>query len=236
MNEPKKYIKKQVTIEARQWDGTAEEATPIIDWILSSEQGAAHYDCAAPVCTGTASGHRIAIRTLEGKMLASAGDWIIKGVQGEFYPIKESIFRETYEAGVDWQAKRDTELGRERFPESHNCVAYPTGPDHVRVWDEQAGTSTLYRRGETIGPCRTDRAATAYFAAHPLPEPRPWEGAKRGDVWVLTLANGRESAFMRMANAFESEDEYFAPDSPVFTAGFPLWVDGKPVNGQEEKA
>jgi hypothetical protein len=31
-------------------------------------------------------------------MRADIGDWIIRGVQGEFYPVKDSIFRETYEA------------------------------------------------------------------------------------------------------------------------------------------
>ena len=37
------------------------------------------------------------IITLEGNMKASIGDWIIKGVQGEFYPCKPDIFEKTYE-------------------------------------------------------------------------------------------------------------------------------------------
>lgn len=37
------------------------------------------------------------IVTLEGTMLAVAGDWIIKGVNGEFYPCKPIIFDKTYE-------------------------------------------------------------------------------------------------------------------------------------------
>lgn len=40
----------------------------------------------------------IIIPTLEGNHLASYGDFIIKGVQGEFYPCKPDIFMETYEA------------------------------------------------------------------------------------------------------------------------------------------
>lgn len=40
----------------------------------------------------------IAIETLEGVMVASPGDWIIRGVQGEFYPCKPAIFAATYEA------------------------------------------------------------------------------------------------------------------------------------------
>jgi len=41
--------------------------------------------------------NRIDIPTLEGVMSASPGDWIIKGVKDEFYPIKNEIFRETYD-------------------------------------------------------------------------------------------------------------------------------------------
>lgn len=40
----------------------------------------------------------VEIKTLEGVMTASEGDWIIKGVKGEFYPCKPDIFAATYEA------------------------------------------------------------------------------------------------------------------------------------------
>jgi len=39
----------------------------------------------------------LTIKTLEGDMLADKGDWIIKGVKGEFYPCKPDIFAMTYE-------------------------------------------------------------------------------------------------------------------------------------------
>lgn len=39
----------------------------------------------------------VLINTLEGEMRASRGDWIIKGVKGEFYPCKPDIFAATYE-------------------------------------------------------------------------------------------------------------------------------------------
>lgn len=39
----------------------------------------------------------IAIETLEGNMLANLGDWVIKGVKGDFYPCKPDIFARTYE-------------------------------------------------------------------------------------------------------------------------------------------
>lgn len=42
-------------------------------------------------------GDQIEIQTLEGVMYASKGDWIIKGVKGDFYPCKPDIFAATYE-------------------------------------------------------------------------------------------------------------------------------------------
>jgi hypothetical protein len=41
------------------------------------------------------------ILTLEGKMTAQEGDYIIKGVAGEIYPCKEEIFNQTYEKVED---------------------------------------------------------------------------------------------------------------------------------------
>ena len=41
------------------------------------------------------------IQTLEGEMTAIIGDWIIKGVKGEFYPCKNDIFKSTYEPADD---------------------------------------------------------------------------------------------------------------------------------------
>ena len=41
--------------------------------------------------------HTIVIHTLEGDMRADPGDWIIRGIKGEFYPCKPDIFEQTYE-------------------------------------------------------------------------------------------------------------------------------------------
>jgi hypothetical protein len=46
---------------------------------------------------GDSRPYGISIRTLEGVMVADPGDWIIRGVQGEFYPCKPDIFEATYE-------------------------------------------------------------------------------------------------------------------------------------------
>jgi hypothetical protein len=90
-----KYRKKPVEIEAQQYID-AKSGTEIIQRILEAD-GRASLRCIDP---GKADhgGHTIMIRTLEGDMHAAFGDWVIRGVQGEFYPCKPDIFAATYEA------------------------------------------------------------------------------------------------------------------------------------------
>ena len=78
-----KYRKKPVVIEAVQWTGENVKEIAIFMGIESIP-----YDL---------NTHDLSITTLEGVMVARAGDYIIKGVQGEFYPCKPDIFLETYE-------------------------------------------------------------------------------------------------------------------------------------------
>lgn len=91
-----KFRKKPVIIEAMQWDGTAEGAGPIIDWSLESNTTINY--CCNYIDRCPDGGHHLAIPTLEGTMRADSNDWIIKGIQGEFYPCKPDIFDATYEA------------------------------------------------------------------------------------------------------------------------------------------
>ena len=78
-----KYRKKPVVIEAIQWTG--DNLKECLDFMKFSNR--AH----------TVHKDKIIIHTLEGKMKASVGDFIIKGVSGEFYPCKPDIFEKTYE-------------------------------------------------------------------------------------------------------------------------------------------
>lgn len=93
MTKPQQFRKKPVEIEAMQWSGTAFGANTIIDWI-SAGGGTATYTYAKH--PGEAP-HRITIETLEGTMYARPGDWILRGIQGEFYPCKPDIFEATYD-------------------------------------------------------------------------------------------------------------------------------------------
>ena len=77
-----KFRKKPVVIEAVQWTGiNIKEMFDFADWVISISDRE----------------KTIEIKTLEGIMMANKGDWIIKGIQGEFYPCKPDIFKETYE-------------------------------------------------------------------------------------------------------------------------------------------
>ena len=80
-----RFRKKPVVIEAIQWTGI--NTSEILGFC--SVARIKHPDI---LCAGS-----IVIPTLEGEHRADVGDWIIKGVRGEFYPIKNDIFLETYE-------------------------------------------------------------------------------------------------------------------------------------------
>lgn len=54
-------------------------------------------DFCAPKPVKVGGGYTLIIPTLEGEMTASKGDFIIRGVKGEFYPCKPDIFEETYD-------------------------------------------------------------------------------------------------------------------------------------------
>lgn len=81
-----KFRKKPVVIEAIQFNGM-DDYFAIQGWMKRSgstfEQGYAHPE--------------MWVQTLEGRMSARPGDWIIRGVKGEFYPCKPDIFEATYE-------------------------------------------------------------------------------------------------------------------------------------------
>ena len=80
------FRKKPIEIEAVQFYGTKDSADLIADH-LGIEHDAWWYSVDVMV-----------LNTLEGNMLARKGDWVVKGIQGEFYPIKEDIFNDTYDA------------------------------------------------------------------------------------------------------------------------------------------
>jgi hypothetical protein len=84
------YRKKPVVIEAYQF-------MPIA-WRWFEQWGAPNISALGNNVNGEFISIALLIKTLEGSMEARPGDWIIKGVKGEFYPCKTDIFEATYEA------------------------------------------------------------------------------------------------------------------------------------------
>lgn len=80
-----KYRKKPVVIEAIRFDG--DNVNEILKFAKDSYNN--------PYT------NEIMIPTLEGNMIASIGDYVIKGVNGEFYPCKPDIFAKTYEEVIE---------------------------------------------------------------------------------------------------------------------------------------
>jgi len=76
------YRKKPVVIEAIQWTGDNFDE---LERFTDNSSLVKFFN------------HELFIYTLEGKMHASVGDYIIKGVEGEFYPYNPDIFEKTYE-------------------------------------------------------------------------------------------------------------------------------------------
>lgn len=111
-----RYRKKPIVVEARQFTGGETNGVDLLHWITGKDTdpkvyhdtvfrlGSTSYWRHQPeirVSNGELAQlldpEHLEIRTLEGTMRADVGDWIIKGVQGEFYPCKPDIFEATYE-------------------------------------------------------------------------------------------------------------------------------------------
>jgi hypothetical protein len=88
-----KYRKKPIVIEAVQWTGTQASWEVVASFLSVPVHG-----------TGVSDGVdnlKVEIYTLEGPIYASVGDWIIKGLKGEFYPCRRDIFEASYELVED---------------------------------------------------------------------------------------------------------------------------------------
>ena len=104
-----KYRKKPVVIEARQLIGTPAETHAVYRWVEENTAGSfeplAVLDGEKPAPESGVSidpsDGALLIATLEGVMKANYGDWIIRGVKGEFYSCKSDIFEATYERVAD---------------------------------------------------------------------------------------------------------------------------------------
>lgn len=91
MIRPIRVRKRPVIVETMQYTG--KNGRDIRRWMVGSARS---YRAAEP----------FRIATLEGEMTVSPGDWVIKGIQGEFYPCKPDIFQATYDQAGDGEVSQ----------------------------------------------------------------------------------------------------------------------------------
>jgi hypothetical protein len=136
---------------------------------------------------------------------ASNGVRVVKGFDsGTWFTIDMSTVDNTVKlAGVHvdalrefFRAEEDERLGRWRWPENEGYIVYPDAryPHLVAVIDESTGMREV-RSKSKAGHKRDnfERAAAAYFDAHP--EPKPWHNAGADEAWELTV-NGDTGPFV----------------------------------------
>lgn len=78
-----KFKHKPIIIEAARWNGSNLDD-------ISALGGATEY-------SQDFLGDELVIKTLEGEMIVGKGDWVVKGVKGELYPVKDAIFISIYD-------------------------------------------------------------------------------------------------------------------------------------------
>lgn len=166
-----KFRKKPVVIEARQFDGSWGCANDLLEWINLSDA------CWSPLPT---EGGFMVIPTLEGPHLAMAGDWIIQGVKGELYPVKDEIFRLTYEAVADGSSPAAVVNASMR-----NLTPQPTMSPEGRATDAVLSRAEFYAMCGVPDPAYEGRKGWVERGQERRVKPfQPWQR------FVMALSNG----------------------------------------------
>ena len=134
------------------------------------------------------------------------------------------------------QAQRDAELGRWRSVEHPDWVVYPGEPDESLpvgyqecvVVDERDGNRLVYGTFITSWYSGEGKeVAREFFAAHPVPEPKPWEQANTGELWSLLTGHSDAVYLAIPADDFGMEfvglKDRFSADHTGITAGRRIW-------------
>jgi len=150
-----KYRKKPVVIDAMRFDGTFNSASAVALWVGGQTLVQALTETDDPE-----SLLALKIGTMEGDMLARPGDWIIRGVKGEFYPCKPYVFEATYErADAD-----DPDLDQKELTIGRTLVA---AQSRLRDLIEQGGGDPIEVEAAEFAGQTAAEATAAFYNAHP---------------------------------------------------------------------
>ena len=121
------YRKKPVVIEAKQWFNHGDHPMVV------------YYDPEKAGAYIKGPGPHGWVKTLEGGHIVSPGDWIIRGVKGEFYPCKPDVFEATYEpvAGIDCPDHRPVQHRDGKAPWCKTCGRTAYGVEPVGLFDRE---------------------------------------------------------------------------------------------------
>ena len=125
-----------------------------------------------------------------------------------------------------FEARNDDRRGRWRWPENPDLVVYPNhGGGQVSVIDERDGSHAHYSRSlcASTTPSRMDgmhAAAHAYFDAHPVR--KPWQDAKEGEGWIVTIG-GEERLATVQESYFWIGSEAYRQRGDDITAARKIW-------------
>jgi hypothetical protein len=158
-----KYRKKQIVVDAIQWTGFNKE-----DIIKFCDNNCSFFQ----TIVGTEGGYRdvcvLTIPTPEGNCNALCGDYIIKGIDGEFYPCKQYIFEKTYEDASKNKAIYILQVMK-RFKRDENN---PSRAERNIGWFSslEAAIENLHTNKDVIGetvPTKTKEFGTVDYPFYP---------------------------------------------------------------------
>ena len=153
--EPLHFRKKPVVVEAMRFTG-------------SNYREVGEFVGAAAEVDRDNEREALRIKTLEGKMVCSPGDWIIRGVKGEFYPCKPDIFAATYEPAEAGRA--DAARANELADALERAAAVAsdaiTGPVEVPITSGMMHEAAAWLRSRASAPPERERLISAIDKHH----------------------------------------------------------------------
>lgn len=158
--EARLFTKKPVTIAAIQWTGhNLREVITFTDG--PPDTRTTHAGMAWETYTDLVARDGLKIYTLEGEMLASPGDWIIRGVKGELYPCKPDIFEATYSPAALVEAQQPAAHVQNPAEIEHVAGDVSKNGAELNMSAQQPAPATQQMQGEPVAHlwqhCETGR-------------------------------------------------------------------------------